>query len=119
MLARVLAPLLVFFLATASADETKAEPMIMGTMLQCDSTPGKIISMVQDKYGEIPFSTATGIIQDIKGRWLQAEVYITINPSSMSYSVIVIEPNTGLECLLLAGRNFQPAFTEVPEGDPM
>ena len=117
MLARVLAPLLVFFLATASANDTKAEPMLMGTMLQCDNEPGKIISMVQEKYGEIPFSTAQGVIQSINGSWMQAEVVTTINPSSMSYSVIIIEPGSGTECLLLAGSNFAPAFSV--QGDPL
>ena len=117
MLAKILAPLLVFFLATASADETKAEPMLMGTMLQCDNEPGKIISMVQEKYGEVPFSTAQGVIQGISGSWMKAEVVTTINPSSMSYSVIIIEPDSGTECLLLAGSNFAPAFSV--QGDPL
>ena len=117
MLARVLAVLLVFVLATAVADQTKAEPMIMGTMLQCDTEPGKIIGMVQDKYGEVPFSTAQGIIQSINGSWMQAEVVTTINPSAMTYSVIIIEPSSGTECLLLAGTNFAPAFSV--QGDPL
>ena len=118
MLARVLAVLLVFFLATASADETKADPAMMGTLIQCDTEPGNIIGMVQEKYGEIPFSTATGVVQNINGRWHSAEVLMTINPTSYSYSVIIREPDTGLECLLLAGQNFAPAYVE-PLGDPM
>jgi hypothetical protein len=117
MLARVLTVLLGLFLATAVADETLAEPMLMGTMLQCDNEPGKIISMVQEKYGEIPFSTAQGVIQNINGSWMKAEVVTTINPSSMSYSVIIIEPDSGTECLLLAGSNFAPAFSV--QGDPL
>ena len=93
-----------------------AEPMIMGSMLHCDSESGKIISMVQEKYGEIPLATAQGIIQQINGRWVQADVVTTINPTSMSFSVIIIDPATGLECLLLAGQNFRPAG---PQGEPL
>lgn len=119
MLARVLAPLLVFFLATASADETKAEPVMMGIALQCDSQPGKIIQMVQDKYGEIPFATAKGIVQNITGRWQSGIIIQTVNPQARSFSIIIQDPQGGTECLLLAGNSFAPVLNVVPEGDPM
>ena len=118
MLARVLAPLLVFFLATASADETKAEPRMMGIALQCDSEPGKIVQMVQEKYGEIPFATAEGIVQNITGAWQAGIIIQTVNPEARSLSIIISDPISGTECLLLAGKKFAPALFE-PEGDPM
>lgn len=118
MLGRVLAPLLVFFLATASADETKAEPRMMGIALQCDSEPGKIVNMVQEKYGEIPFATAEGIVQNITGAWQTGIVIQTVNPTAFTYSIIISDPISGTECLLLAGNKFAPALYE-PQGDPM
>ena len=88
MLARVLAPLLVFFLATASA---KAEPRMMGIALQCDNEPGKIVQMVQEKYGELPFATGQGIVQNISGAYQSGIVIQTVNPEERSFSIIKID----------------------------
>ena len=115
MLARVLAPLLVFFLATASA---KAEPRMMGIALQCDNEPGKIVQMVQEKYGELPFATGQGIVQNISGAYQSGIVIQTVNPEERSFSIIISDPISGTECLLLAGNSFAPALIE-PKGDPM
>ena len=115
MLARVLAPLLVFFLTTANV---QAEPRVMGIALQCDNEPGTILDMVQEKYGELPFATAEGIVQNITGTWQPGVVVQTVNPTAFSFSIIIIDPVTGTECLLLAGNSFAPALFE-PEGDPM
>jgi len=115
MLARILAPLLVFFLATASL--AQAEPRMMGIALQCDSEPGKIIQMVQDKYGEIPFAVAEGIVQNITGRWQSGIIIQTVNPEAQSFSIIIQDPQGGTECLLLAGSKFSPAL--VIPGDKL
>jgi hypothetical protein len=115
MLARVLTVLLVFFLATSSA---KAEPRMMGIALQCDNEPGKIVQMVQEKYGELPFATGQGIVQNISGAYQSAIVIQTVNPEERSFSIIISDPISGTECLLLAGNSFAPALNE-PEGDPM
>lgn len=118
MLARVLAPLLVFLLATASADETNAEPRMMGLALRCDSEPGKIVEMVQGEYGELPFATGEGIVQNVTGIWQSGIVIQTVNPEERSFSIIISDPISGTECLLLAGKKFAPALFE-PVGDPM
>jgi len=115
MLGRVLAPLLVFFLTTASAN---AEPRMMGIALQCDTEPGKIVQMVQEKYGELPFATGQGIVQNISGAYQSGIVIQTVNPEERSFSIIISDPISGTECLLLPGNSFAPALIE-PKGDPM
>lgn len=107
MLARVLAPLLGLFLMIV-ATPIKADPKVMGLQLQCESTPGLMFEMVQEKYGEMPFSSGRGIIQSISGQWLEAEIYMFINPTKGSYSVIAVDPGSGLQCMLLAGQQFKP-----------
>jgi hypothetical protein len=116
MLERVLALLLgTLFLTTAPA---QAEPRMMGIALHCDDEPGTIIQMVQEKYGELPFATAEGIVQNITGRWQPGTIIQTVNPEELSFSIIIIDPISGVECLLLAGNSFAPALFE-PKGDPM
>jgi hypothetical protein len=113
MLARVLALLLALCLTT----QAQAEPRMMGIALQCDNEAGKIITMVQEKYQEIPFATAQGLVQNITGKWQAAEVVVFMHPESRSFSVILIDPNSGTECLLLAGQGFT-GISEVL-GDPL
>ena len=102
MLARVLAMLLALGLTT----NAQAEPRMMGIALQCDDESGTILSMVQDKFEELPFASAEGIVQNISGRWQAAQVIMTVHPDTRTYSVVIIDPNSGTECLLLAGTGF-------------
>ena len=105
MLGRILAVLLVFVLATSA----HAEPKMMGVITQCDDEPGKVMQMVQERYNELPFSIGEGVIQNIQGAWIRGEMLMFVNPSSGSYSIILREPATGVECLLLAGGKLRPA----------
>jgi len=118
MLARVLAPLLGLFLMIA-AQTVKADPTVMGLMLRCESKPGDMFKMVQEKYGEIPFSSSTGIIQDVQGRWLQANIYMFINPTTFSYSIIAVDPVSETQCMLLAGKEFKPIGSPFIDGDKL
>lgn len=102
MLARVLAVLLALCLTT----HAQAASRMMGIALQCDDESGTLLSMVQDKYNELPFASAEGLVQNISGRWQTAQVVMTVDPDSRSYSIILIDPNSGTECLLLAGQKF-------------
>ena len=105
MLARVLAMLLALSLTT----QAQAEPRMMGITLQCDNESGRILEMVQSgNYQELPFASAQGIVQNITGRWQAADVVMTVNPDSRSFSIVIIDPNSGTECLLLAGQKFGP-----------
>jgi len=110
MQARVLAVLLGLFLTPVTS--AKAENLLMGIALQCESEPGKIIELVQEKYGEVPMAIGQGILQNISGKWQGAEVLMTVNPETRSYSVIVRDPVGEVECILLAGNNFEPAYAE-------
>jgi len=112
MLGRVLAVLLGTLILTTG--QAKAESLMMGIALQCDSEAGKIMAMVQDKYGEQPFAQAEGLIQNINGKWQKAFVYTFINPHKGSYSIIISDPVSGIECLMLAGEKFMP----IVQGDP-
>lgn len=109
MLARVLALLLALTLTTA----LQAEPQRLPIILHCDDAPGTIISMVQDKYGELPFTTGEGVVQLYTGEWLKLEIITTVNPTTGTFSVIGVEPNTSSECMLLAGGKFAPIGTRL------
>jgi len=98
-----------FLVLIAAVKIATAEPLMMGIALQCESEPGKIFAMVQDKYGEIPFSTGEVIMQNITGAWQQGRMYTFINPESKSFTMIVVDPISEVECLLVAGKNFAPA----------
>lgn len=115
MLGRVLAPLLGALFLTTPA---QAEPTMMGIALHCDSQPGKILEMVQEKYGELPFATAEGVVRNITGPWQTGVIVQTVNPQSLTFSIMIIDPISGTECLLLAGSKFAPAMI-APKGDPM
>lgn len=117
MLARVLAPLLGLFLATfTAASAANAAQSVMPIMLQCDTDPGKVLGMVSNQYGELALAQGEGIVQSaISGRFQPAEIYITVNPQTLSYSVIAVDPQSGTECLLMVGSNFRP----VSHGDPL
>jgi hypothetical protein len=91
---------------------------MMGIGLHCDTEPGKIVQMVQEKYGELPFATGQGIVQNITGAWQSGIIIQTVNPEERSFSIIISDPISGVECLLLAGNSFAPALIE-PKGDPM
>lgn len=110
MRARVLAVLLGLFLTPATS--ATAENLLMGIALQCESEPGKILELVQEKYGETPLAVGQGVLQNITGKWQGAEVLMTVNPESKSYSIIIRDPVSGVECILLAGNNFKPAYAE-------
>jgi len=111
MLDRALAMLLGLFLTTSLAI---AEPAMMGTVTNCETENGKMLQLVQEKYGEIPLSRAMGLIQSINGKWMEVEVYIFLNPESKSYSVIALEPESGIQCLVIAGGGMEPIFSGKP-----
>lgn len=118
MLARVLAPLLGLFLTAAITTQSRAEPNLMPVVLQCDTEPGKVFEMVSGQYGEVALAQGEGILQSaISGRFQPAEIFITINPQTLSYSIIARDPNSGTECLVMVGSNFRPV-TQI-KGDPL
>lgn len=105
MLARVLIVLLGLGLTAVPAS---AEPMILPMITHCDNEPGKIMSMIQERYQEQPFAQGSGVIQNLKGEWMQVNVYTFLNPQTQSFSMVAVEPQTQIECLLFAGKDFAP-----------
>ena len=105
MLARVLIVLLGLGLA---AHPASAEQMVLPMVIQCNSEPGTIMSMIQEQYQEQPFTQGTGIIQTLQGQWMPAIIYTFLNPQTMSFSIVAVDPQTQAECLLLAGKDLAP-----------
>jgi hypothetical protein len=107
MLVRLTALLLGSFLAVTN--NAIAEPMVMPIVLQCDTQPGKMISMVQEQYEEQPFFTGQGIFMGGDSRWNDALILSTANPRSGTFSIIMIDPQSGAECMLMVGNKLAPA----------
>lgn len=95
----------VLFLATLVTSQAQAEPKQFASIQQCNDEPGWIFNMVQQQYGEIPFLNGTAVIQAWPtSQWLTGEFYMTVNPDTMTFSIIMRDPASGLECLWLAGE---------------
>lgn len=112
MLARVLTVLLGLFLTTLPA---QAEPLSLPLLAHCESEPGDLISKIQNEWGEVPLARGNGIIQSLSGGWMQSEFFIMVNPQEYTVSIIAIDPESGVECLLMVGDKFRP----VAMGDPL
>lgn len=108
MLGKVLAVVLGLFLMSTTAHSQSQ--LRMGIALECDSKVQNMLDLVQDKYGEQPFVTGQGLVQNITGKWQAAEVMMLVNPESKSFSVIIMDPVSGLACMLLAGQKFGVAL---------
>lgn len=110
MLGRLSALLLGLFLTISN--NVNAEPMVMPVLLICDSESGEIINMTQEEYGEIPFFQGQGVFQTQNGQWNTAIILSTVNPDTRTYSIIMVDPISGAECILLVGSQFAPATTQ-------
>lgn len=109
MLGRLSALLLGSILAVTNNAHAEPQPVQMPIALACDMDVQNILSLVQTKYGEIPFAQATGILQLAQnGQWINGNVVQTINPSTKSFSLIIMDPSSGMGCMIIAGRDFQP-----------
>ena len=87
----------------ALAQETK---LPLATVQQCDLESGKILGMVQSPpYDEIPFLQGETMIRAMpSGAWLNANFYMLMNPQTKTFSIILSDPTSGMECLWLAGK---------------
>lgn len=105
MLARVLIVLLGLSLTAVPAS---AEPMVLPMVTHCDNEPGKIMGMIQEQYQEQPFAQGSGLIQTLQGQLMQVNLYTFLNPQTRSFSMVAVETQTQIECLLFAGKDFAP-----------
>lgn len=107
MLGRLSALLLGSFLAVTS--NAIAEPMVMPIILSCDSEPGRLLNDVQKDYGEQPFFQGKGIFRTPDGEWNNTMILTLANPSSGTFSIIMVDVVSGAECLLMVGNELRPA----------
>lgn len=101
---------LTFFLGLGFVNIAYADPLPIATAQMCDTEPGKVISMVQDKYGEEPFLVGNTVVQNLRGGWMKGELLMFIHPENHNFSIVITDPITGLECLWLAGDDVQPVY---------
>jgi hypothetical protein len=112
MLGRALALLLGLFLTT----NAQAEAFVMPTMQTCQmDNPGSTFAIAQEQYGEQPFLQGMTFVTTIQGQFLMAEMYLLLNPETKTFSLILRDPNTDVECLWLAGGEIVPMI----QGDPL
>ena len=103
MLRRIPTALLGIFLTVPF--NAQAEQFVMPIGLRCDTDVNNIIDMVQTKYGELPFATSESLVQVVpQGSWLPGITMQFINPSSGSFSLIMMDEDTGAGCLVIAGQ---------------
>lgn len=86
-----------------------ADPLPLATVQWCEPESGKMFDMVQNKYGEIPFIQGSTSVQTMQGSWLKGDFYMLMNPESKTFSIILVDPQSGLECLWLAGGDVVPS----------
>lgn len=99
----------------STANIAQATVLPLATIQNCETEPGKIFEMVQTRYGEIPFLQGKTMIQAFPSLdWLEGDFYMTFNPSTGTFSIIVVDPSSGMECLWLGGG----AVPAVVQGDP-
>jgi hypothetical protein len=99
--------------------QAQAAPAPIATIQQCElESPGAIFQMVQDKYGEVPMLQGKTMVQSVRGPYLNANLYMFMNPETRTYSIILVDPNTGMECLWLAGGELAPIYSGE-QGEPM
>ena len=107
-MAKLTAALFVL-LAVFGGPALSAEPAPLASIQWCEPEPGKMFEMVQDKYGEQPFIQGSASIQTLQGPWLKGNFYMLMNPDTRTFSIILIDPQSGLECLWLAGGDVVPS----------
>ena len=99
------------FILVLASSIAQAEPVPFATVQQCETEDsGKIFDLVQNQYSEIPFLEGTTIVQTIQGTWIGADFYMLMNPETRSFSIILVDPSSGIECLWLAGENAAPSL---------
>lgn len=85
------------------------QPLPFASVQWCEPQAGKMFDMVQDKYGEQPFLQGEATVQTLQGQWIKGNFYMLMNPDTRTFSVILVDPESGLECLWLAGGKVKPS----------
>jgi len=83
----------------------QAQTLPLASVQLCDTEPGRMFAKIQEEYEEIPFLTGDATVQTFpQGQWLKGEFYMLWNPQTGTFSIVLRDPDSGLECLWLAGE---------------
>ena len=112
MKALVLSIVMLLVATTASAQENPPviennKLFILPNMIECGH-PALMASIVKN-YKEIPFALGATIIKRPDGTIMPAQLYMYVNPSVGSYSIIAQLTEIPVWCLVNSGREFRPA----------
>lgn len=124
LMLKVLTVVTLFFLSginIASAQDITPDQQpekthkLFPVMLECDSQPEKIFSLVQNKYGEKPFAAGSILVRSaVTGQFFEAKAFMLVNPDTKSFSLIGMFAD-GSGCMLINGNKFTPYI----EGKPL
>jgi hypothetical protein len=105
--------ILLFGILTSSA---LAEQKKLAVLIDCDSDTSKIFDLVQgERFKEIPFAQGSMIVQiaAFNGAPVTAEMIMTVNPQTQTYSMIAMFPDNHA-CIIVPGAKFTPIIP--PQG---
>jgi len=92
------------------AQETTTSPtsrQLMST-IQCDADKQKVFDIVMKKHGEEILGSGDLLLREAtKGMFHRAEMLLTLNIESGSWSIIGVFPD-GTGCLVTSGTKFKP-----------
>jgi hypothetical protein len=109
---RLAATLLGLTLITSVAQaQNKDDTLVFSNASECKPT-GIIEKIVGTEYGEKPFSKSKIILQSSKNaRLFEGNLVLYVNPESKTYT-LVVQFDDKVSCILGAGSDFAPAFTQ-------
>lgn len=91
--------------------QSKNDTLVFSNASECKPT-GVIEKYVGNEYGELPFSKSKIILQSSKTtRLFEGDLVIYVNPGSKTYT-LVVQFDDKVSCVLGAGGDFAPAFTQ-------
>ena len=100
-------------LSTVSAQETPTvnEPRQIISTISCNANKQKVFDIVRGKHGEQILAHGNLLIREAtKGLFHKAQMIMTLNPETGSWSIIGIFPD-GTGCLVSSGDTFIPYAT--------
>lgn len=109
---RLAATLLGLTLTVSVAQaQNKNDTLVFSSASECKPT-GIIEKYVGKEHGEQPFSKSKIILQSSKTtRLFEGDLVIYVNPGSKTYT-LVVQFDDKMSCILGAGGDFAPAFTQ-------
>jgi len=111
-----LAAVFFLFLLVANSKASIANERQFLSVLDCDSDAGVVLNLLDEKYKEIPFAEATGIVRNGQtGRFYTSYVILYVNPETKTWTLVSIFDDDGTGCIVQSGKDFRPAT--LPQGE--